>query len=263
MLDDLLVGDGGLVGYGRESPTHALMGRFGNVLLVNGEPRWDDACGAGRSRAALPHQRREHARVQLSFDRPGRAGPSGVRMKVVASDLGRYEREAWVDERDHRARRALRRRRALRASPGTCAGQPRARASTTSGTVLRRDHRARHRDRVQVAGRRRTYRASVRASFAGTPRWRPRSIRYRRAHVRTARQTTSCVITLEAGDLPFPLRPLLQLRIGLPQPGGVERDDARDGLGRHRPARAVAAARRTHRAREHGHRLALPRRATS
>ena len=24
-----------------ESPTHALMGRFGNVLLVNGEPRWE------------------------------------------------------------------------------------------------------------------------------------------------------------------------------------------------------------------------------
>ena len=27
--------------YGAESPTHALMGRFGNVMLVNGEPRYD------------------------------------------------------------------------------------------------------------------------------------------------------------------------------------------------------------------------------
>src|SRR2546422_1179115 len=40
MLDDLLIGDAGLVPLGKESPTHALMGRFGNALLVNGEPRY-------------------------------------------------------------------------------------------------------------------------------------------------------------------------------------------------------------------------------
>ena len=39
MLDDLLVGTDGLVPFGRERATHALMGRFGNVLLANGEPR--------------------------------------------------------------------------------------------------------------------------------------------------------------------------------------------------------------------------------
>ena len=38
MLDDLLVGDDGLVPFGREAATHAFMGRFGNVFLVNGEP---------------------------------------------------------------------------------------------------------------------------------------------------------------------------------------------------------------------------------
>ncbi|HYT63404.1 MAG TPA: multicopper oxidase domain-containing protein, partial [Gemmatimonadales bacterium] len=38
MLQDLLVGDGSLIPFGLESPTHALMGRFGNVFLVNGEP---------------------------------------------------------------------------------------------------------------------------------------------------------------------------------------------------------------------------------
>src|SRR6266850_2383048 len=38
MLDDLLVGDSGLIPLGQESPTHALMGRFGNLFLVNGEP---------------------------------------------------------------------------------------------------------------------------------------------------------------------------------------------------------------------------------
>ena len=40
MLDDLLVGDTGLVPFGREVATHALMGRFGNVLLVNGREDW-------------------------------------------------------------------------------------------------------------------------------------------------------------------------------------------------------------------------------
>src|SRR5207245_690831 len=40
ILDDLLIGDDGPVAYGTDTPTHALMGRFGNVLLVNGAPRW-------------------------------------------------------------------------------------------------------------------------------------------------------------------------------------------------------------------------------
>ncbi|NIP61021.1 MAG: multicopper oxidase family protein, partial [Gemmatimonadetes bacterium] len=36
-LDDLLMtGDGRLVPWGADHPTHALMGRFGNVMLVNG-----------------------------------------------------------------------------------------------------------------------------------------------------------------------------------------------------------------------------------
>src|SRR3989454_8312863 len=39
ILDDLLVGPSGLIPLGSDSPTHALMGRFGNVFLVNGEPR--------------------------------------------------------------------------------------------------------------------------------------------------------------------------------------------------------------------------------
>lgn len=37
-LDDVLIDDVGLFPFGREHATHALMGRFGNVLLVNGEP---------------------------------------------------------------------------------------------------------------------------------------------------------------------------------------------------------------------------------
>jgi len=40
ILDDLLIGEDGPVAYGTDTPTHALMGRFGNVMLVNGAPRW-------------------------------------------------------------------------------------------------------------------------------------------------------------------------------------------------------------------------------
>lgn len=36
VLDDILVDDQGFIPWGKEAPTHALMGRFGNVMLVNG-----------------------------------------------------------------------------------------------------------------------------------------------------------------------------------------------------------------------------------
>ena len=37
-LDDMLIDDRGPLPWGDRSPTHALMGRFGNVLMVNGDP---------------------------------------------------------------------------------------------------------------------------------------------------------------------------------------------------------------------------------
>ena len=41
MLDDLLIADdGGLFPFGSERATHSLMGRFGNLMLVNGEPEY-------------------------------------------------------------------------------------------------------------------------------------------------------------------------------------------------------------------------------
>ena len=91
MLDDLLMGEAGPTEYGREAPTHALMGRFGNVLLVNGEPRWSSSARRG-----------EVVRFYLtnvSSTRVFNLSWQGARprMKVVASDLGRYEQESWVD----------------------------------------------------------------------------------------------------------------------------------------------------------------------
>jgi suppressor of ftsI len=49
ILDDHLVGPDGPVPYGREAPIHALMGRFGNVLLVNGSTEWEMEARSGES----------------------------------------------------------------------------------------------------------------------------------------------------------------------------------------------------------------------
>jgi FtsP/CotA-like multicopper oxidase with cupredoxin domain len=91
MLDDLLAGDAGIVGYGLEAPTHALMGRFGNVLLVNGEPRWMAEARRGDVVRLFLTNVSSTRVFNLSFQ------GASVRMKVVASDLSRYEREAWVE----------------------------------------------------------------------------------------------------------------------------------------------------------------------
>ncbi len=89
MLQDLLVGDAGLIPWGQESPTHALMGRFGNVLLVNGEPGY-----------RLSVRRGEVVRYYLtnaSSTRTLNVSFPGARMKVVAADAGPFEHEAWVE----------------------------------------------------------------------------------------------------------------------------------------------------------------------
>lgn len=93
MLDDLLVGDGGLAPYGAESPTHALMGRFGNLLLVNGEPRY--ALSVRRGEVVRFHLTNASSARIFNLSLAG-AAAAGARVKVVASDVGKFEREAWV-----------------------------------------------------------------------------------------------------------------------------------------------------------------------
>ncbi|MEZ4458016.1 MAG: multicopper oxidase family protein [Gemmatimonadales bacterium] len=89
MLDDLLLGDAGLVPYGQDAATHALMGRFGNVLLVNGATDY-----------RLDVRRGEVVRFYLtnvSNTRSFNLVIPGARMKLVGADIGRYEREEWVE----------------------------------------------------------------------------------------------------------------------------------------------------------------------
>ncbi|HEX2166295.1 MAG TPA: multicopper oxidase family protein [Longimicrobiales bacterium] len=89
MLDDILLGENGLMPYGEEAANFAIMGRFGNVLLVNGEPRW-----------SLDVRRGEVVRFHLtnaSNTRTFNISFDAARMKVVASDVSRFEREEWVE----------------------------------------------------------------------------------------------------------------------------------------------------------------------
>jgi suppressor of ftsI len=89
MLDDLLLGDDGMVPFGAATTTHALMGRFGNVMLVNGEPRYALSVGRGEVVRFFFTNVSNTRTFNLSFP--------GARMKVVASDVGNYEREQWVE----------------------------------------------------------------------------------------------------------------------------------------------------------------------
>jgi FtsP/CotA-like multicopper oxidase with cupredoxin domain len=89
MLDDLLIDEAGIFPYGGERATHALMGRFGNVLLMNGEASYTvDAKRGDVVRFFLTNV--SNTRVfNVSFD--------GARTKVIGSDVGKYEREAFVE----------------------------------------------------------------------------------------------------------------------------------------------------------------------
>jgi FtsP/CotA-like multicopper oxidase with cupredoxin domain len=88
VLDDILMDDQGVLPWGESAPTHALMGRFGNLMMVNGE-----------TDHRLTAQRGEVIRFYLTNvanSRTFNVTFGGARVKVVASDVGRFEREQWI-----------------------------------------------------------------------------------------------------------------------------------------------------------------------
>ncbi len=89
MLDDLLVGLDGLVPFGVQHATHALMGRFGNVFLINGEPRWVGAARAGETVRFWFTNAANTRTFNLSF--------ANATMRLVASDLGTYDQPVPVE----------------------------------------------------------------------------------------------------------------------------------------------------------------------
>lgn len=89
ILDDHLVGPDGPVPYGLESVTHALMGRFGNVLLVNGEADW--------SLEARPGEVIRLHLTNAASTRTFNLSLGELPLKLVAGDLGKLPGERWVE----------------------------------------------------------------------------------------------------------------------------------------------------------------------
>jgi FtsP/CotA-like multicopper oxidase with cupredoxin domain len=90
LLDDLLLGDDGLVPYGRDTATHAAMGRMGNLLLVNGEPHWRLSATEGE-RIRLFLTNAAGARTwNLSFSEM-------TPIALVGGDIGSYAQPVPVD----------------------------------------------------------------------------------------------------------------------------------------------------------------------
>lgn len=88
-VDDLLLEGGAVAPFSTEGSSHTAMGRYGNVMLVNGEvqPR-------------LAARRGEIVRLYLTNTantRVFRLAIPGARMKLVGSDLGRTEHEEFRD----------------------------------------------------------------------------------------------------------------------------------------------------------------------
>jgi FtsP/CotA-like multicopper oxidase with cupredoxin domain len=88
-LDDVLIEDGTVAPFSRSETTFAAMGRFGNVLLANGE-----------TELALTVKAGEVARFYLTNTANTRVfnvALPGARIKLVGGDSGRYEHEQFVD----------------------------------------------------------------------------------------------------------------------------------------------------------------------
>ena len=89
-LDDLLVEDGHVAPFHRAGPNYTAMGRFGNVMLINGEAEF-------RGEAAVGEVVRLYL-VNTANTRIFNFALPGARMKLVGGDSGRYERETFTEE---------------------------------------------------------------------------------------------------------------------------------------------------------------------
>jgi FtsP/CotA-like multicopper oxidase with cupredoxin domain len=88
-LDDILIEDGQVAPFDRAQATYAAMGRFGNHMLIGGEPEIN-----------LSAQPGEVVRLYLTNTANTRVfnfAVGGARMKLVGGDSGRCEHEELVD----------------------------------------------------------------------------------------------------------------------------------------------------------------------
>src|SRR5436305_741213 len=88
-LDDILLEDGKVAPFSRAETTYSAMGRFGEVMLVNGE-----------TDLSLTAQVGEVVRLYLTNTantRVFKVALPGARMKLVGGDSGHVEQEEFVD----------------------------------------------------------------------------------------------------------------------------------------------------------------------
>jgi len=71
--------------FGKEYATHSTMGRFGNVLLTNGDTNYSLSANEGEVIRFYITNAANVRPFKLSF--------GGARMKLVGTDMGKYERE--------------------------------------------------------------------------------------------------------------------------------------------------------------------------
>ncbi len=90
VLDDLLLGgDGDLVSFSKEHGTHALMGRFGNQMLTNGQTDFEFLAQKDEVIRFFVTNVANTRTFNLSFP--------GAKMKRVGGDASKYEREEFKE----------------------------------------------------------------------------------------------------------------------------------------------------------------------
>ena len=88
VLDDILMDEQGALPWGESAPTHALMGRFGNVMMVNGETDHQLSVRQGEVVRFFLTNVANSRTFNVTF--------GDAKVKLIASDIGRFEREVWV-----------------------------------------------------------------------------------------------------------------------------------------------------------------------
>jgi FtsP/CotA-like multicopper oxidase with cupredoxin domain len=89
-LDDIFIEDGKVASFSASETTFVAMGRFGNVMLISGEPE-----------LSLEVKRDEVVRLYFTNTANTRVfnvALPGARMKLVGADSGHYEHEEFVDD---------------------------------------------------------------------------------------------------------------------------------------------------------------------
>jgi FtsP/CotA-like multicopper oxidase with cupredoxin domain len=89
ILADALIDENGLLVPFNDKADHTLMGRYGNVMLINGKTNWQTEVKANTVQRFYI--------ANASSARPYRFALNGVKMKVVGSDNGRVGNERFVD----------------------------------------------------------------------------------------------------------------------------------------------------------------------